>query len=148
MGNCGLSGTWIKRFRIFSFVRLSGPSHFTKVYNLYFIEPNGNNIIASGKLALHLIDKDILNDPFYKFDRESAHIVKMETVNVYMFCLKKNIEPFYIKTQWGYKFDQKIQTENLDLWKYNSVFFPDNCYFNSNALPIEWLEMFEKKETL
>jgi hypothetical protein len=109
---------------------------------------SGNNIIAVGKLSLHLIDKDIRNDPFYKFDRKSAHIVKMETVNVYMFCWKKDIEPFYIKTKCGYKFDQEIQTEKLDLWRYNSVFFPDNYYFNSNALPIEWLEMFEKKEKL
>ena len=97
---------------------------------------------------MHLINKDIKNDPFFKFDKEKAHVVRMETINVYMYCLTADIRPFYLKIKAGYKFDQEIQTEKLDLWKYNSVFFPDNWYFNSNALPVEWLEMFEKKENL
>jgi len=104
--------------------------------------------IAKGTLGLHLVNKDMKNDPAFNYDMASAHIPMLETVNVYMFCLAKDIEPFYLKTKVGYKFDQEILTRNLDLWKYNSVYFPDNGYFNSNALPIEWLEMFEKKEKL
>ena len=109
---------------------------------------NWNDIIASGKLELLQINKDFKNDPFFEFDKNTAHIVQMETVNVYMFCFSNDIKPFYLKTKTGFKFDQEIRTETLDLWKYNSVFFPENWYFNSNTLPIEWLEMFEKKEEL
>jgi hypothetical protein len=28
------------------------------------------------------------------------------------------------------------------------VLFPENYYYNSDALPIEWMEIFETKETL
>ena len=108
---------------------------------------NWKDIIANGILDLHLVDRDIKNDPFFKFDKENAHVVKMETINVYMHWLSVDIKPFYLKTKAGYKFDQEIQTEKLDLWKYNSVFTND-WYFNSNPLPIEWLEMFEIKENL
>lgn len=109
---------------------------------------NWKDTIASGKLSLLLINKDFKYDPFFKFDKSMAHIVQMESINVYMYCMSKHIEPFYLKTKAGFKFDQEIQTEKLDLWEYNSVFFPDNWYFNSNALPVEWLEMFEPTENL
>ena len=122
------------------------------------------NIIAEGKLHLKQVDQEVhytqkmyngRNLPHFgeneaPFDPKFtiADIIKMENINIYMFCLNEEIDPFYLKTKASYKFDQEIQTENLDLWKYNSVFFPDNEYFNSNSLPIEWLEMFEVKEEL
>ena len=109
---------------------------------------NWNDTIATWKLELLLINKDFKNDPFFEFDKNTALIVQMETVNVFMYCPSSDIKQFYLKTKTGFKFDQEIQTEKLDLWKYNSVFFPENWYFNSNALPIEWLEIFEKKEEL
>ena len=84
------------------------------------------DIIANGKLALHLVHKDLKNNPTYQFDREELEIVRMETINVFMFCLSSDIGTFYLKTKVGYKFDQEIQTENLDLWRYNSVYFPEN----------------------
>lgn len=41
-----------------------------------------------------------------------------------------------------------IASESLILSEYNQVFFPENHYYNSDALPIEWMEIFESKETL
>jgi len=32
------------------------------------------------------------------------------------------------------------------LYKYNKIYFPENVYYNSDILPIEWLELFEKRE--
>jgi hypothetical protein len=69
------------------------------------------------------------NDPTYEFNPRTAHIPMLETVNVYMFFLEKDLEAFYIKTKLGYKFDQDILTKNLDLWEFNEVYFPDNGYF-------------------
>lgn len=48
----------------------------------------------------------------------------------------------------GIKYDKDIQTDNLLLHMYNGVYFPENHYYNSDALPIEWLEIFETKEKL
>ena len=36
----------------------------------------------------------------------------------------------------------------MTLYQYNDVLFPENHYYNSDALPIEWMEIFETKETL
>ena len=32
------------------------------------------------------------------------------------------------------------------LYHYNNVYFPENTYYNSDPLPIEWLELFESRE--
>lgn len=41
-----------------------------------------------------------------------------------------------------------LDSESLALYQYNDVLFPQNHYYNSDALPIEWMEIFETKETL
>lgn len=46
----------------------------------------------------------------------------------------------------GLKRDKEIKTEKIYLYKYNKVFLPENTYYNSDPLPIEWLELFESKE--
>ena len=54
-----------------------------------------------------------------------------------------DVEPFYLHTTVGLKRDQEIKTEKFYLYKYNKVYFPDNTYYNSDPLPVEWLELFE-----
>ena len=44
--------------------------------------------------------------------------------------------------------DHPIKTEKIVLYKYGDVFFPKNDYYNSEPLPIEWLELFERKENI
>ncbi|CAI2373869.1 unnamed protein product [Moneuplotes crassus] len=111
-------------------------------------------VIAEGKITLGSVDK-VVNSTIHNIVYKQSHkgenldeIIRMENVNAYMFFKNNQLDPYYMKVKVSYKFDQEIQTEKLDLWKYNGIFLPKNSYFNSNALPIEWLEMFERKETL
>ena len=46
----------------------------------------------------------------------------------------------------GIKKDLEIKTEKINLYKINNTYFPENTYYNSDPLPIEWLELFEKRE--
>ncbi len=46
----------------------------------------------------------------------------------------------------GLKKDKEIKTEKIFLYHYNKVYFPENTYYNSDPLPIEWLELFESRE--
>ena len=46
----------------------------------------------------------------------------------------------------GLKKDKEIKTEKLFLYKYNQVYFPENTFYNSDPLPIEWLELFESRD--
>lgn len=48
----------------------------------------------------------------------------------------------------GLKKDQEIKTEKIVLYKYGKVYFPNNEYYNSDPLPIEWLELFEDHKVL
>jgi len=48
----------------------------------------------------------------------------------------------------GLKKDQEIKTEKIVLYKYGKVYFPNNDYYNSDPLPIEWLELFEDHKVL
>ena len=57
-----------------------------------------------------------------------------------------DIETFYLNSTIGLKRDKEIKTEKLFLYKYNKVYFPENTYYNSDPLPIEWLELFETRE--
>ena len=57
-----------------------------------------------------------------------------------------DIEPFYLLSTIGLKMDKEIRTEKIFLYRYNNVYFPDNTYYNSDPLPIEWLELFETRE--
>ena len=46
----------------------------------------------------------------------------------------------------GLKEDLKIKTENIMLYRFNDVFFPDNSYYNSDPLPVEWIEVFQENQ--
>lgn len=46
----------------------------------------------------------------------------------------------------GLKMDQEIQLENLDLFEYNGVYFPEKNYSNCDLIPVEWLELFESNK--
>ena len=84
--------------------------------------------------------------PFEFMNPNKGDMVQTENKTLYFFS--KNMDEFYLTMKWGFKFDKDIQTENLGLTLYNGVYFPDNHYYNSDVLPIEWLEIFEKKEYL
>jgi len=48
----------------------------------------------------------------------------------------------------GLKKDQQIKTESIELYKYVNVYLPNNDYYNSEPLPIEWLELIEDPKNL
>lgn len=48
----------------------------------------------------------------------------------------------------GLKKDQQIKTENIDLFKYGDIYFPSHNYYNSDPLPMEWLELIEDYKKL
>lgn len=47
---------------------------------------------------------------------------------------------FCLSLTLGLKEDSQIKTESIMLYKFNDVFFPENSYYNSDPLPIEWIE--------
>jgi len=55
---------------------------------------------------------------------------------------------FFANFTVGLKKDQEIKTEKIVLYKYGNVYFPNNDYYNSDPLPIEWLEIFEESKNL
>lgn len=55
---------------------------------------------------------------------------------------------FYANMTVGFKKDQEIKTEQIELYKYGNVYFPNNDYYNSDPLPMEWLELFEDHKNL
>ena len=56
---------------------------------------------------------------------------------------------FTINCTAGLLTDGKIEMETIDLYNYNNgVYYPDNTYYNCHPFPIEWLEIFEDKDTL
>lgn len=57
---------------------------------------------------------------------------------------KKFITNFQMQMTVGIKEDLKIKTENIMLYRFNDVFFPDNSYYNSDPLPVEWIEVFQE----
>lgn len=97
--------------------------------------PDWSRFISAGKIK-----------PFEFMDPSKTENVQIDNKSVYLFS--KKMDEFFLTMKWGIKFDKDIQTENLGLSLYNGVYFPDNHYYNSDSLPIEWLEIFEKKEYL
>ncbi len=70
----------------------------------------------------------------------------MQSTRIYLFS--KQLDKFSVKVMTGLKRDNEIQLEKLDLFNYNGVFFPEKNYFNCDLVPVEWLEIFESKETI
>jgi hypothetical protein len=46
----------------------------------------------------------------------------------------------------GLKRDYQIQADSLQLYPYKGIYFPEKNYFNSDPLPVEWMEIFDKVE--
>lgn len=64
------------------------------------------------------------------------------------FTNEQSQDPFYLTLTVGLKMDQEIKTEQIELYKYGNVYFPNNDYYNSDSMPIEWLELFEDPKKL
>jgi len=60
----------------------------------------------------------------------------------------KELSWFSIKLMVGLSKDQEIQLDHLELFEYFKCYFPDDTYYNSDLIPIEWLEFYETKESL
>ena len=83
--------------------------------------------------------------PFTHFDvSPTGDYVQRQNILLHFFGT--DIDPFYLLTATGLKKDKEIKTEKVTLYKYNQLYFPDNTYYNSDPLPIEWLELFELRE--
>ena len=61
---------------------------------------------------------------------------------------KPELSKFFVNLTVGLKKDQEIKTEKIVLYKYGNVYFPNNDYYNSDPLPIEWMEIFEDSKNL
>ena len=55
------------------------------------------------------------------------------------------IPPYFPKMSVGLMQDQKYNTENFNLYKYNNIYFPDENYYNTNEFPKVWMEIFDSK---
>lgn len=44
--------------------------------------------------------------------------------------------------------DGQYNTENLNLFKFNGIYFPDENFYNSDPFPNEWMEMYDPVPTL
>lgn len=63
---------------------------------------------------------------------------------VYLFF--KNAEIASLKIIVGLVNDGIHNTVSMNLFKYNSIYFPDDDFYNCNIFPIEWIEIFEDGE--
>lgn len=42
--------------------------------------------------------------------------------------------------------DGNFNTASMNLHKFNSIYFPDEDFYNCNMFPEEWIEIFHTKE--
>ncbi|CAI2379679.1 unnamed protein product [Moneuplotes crassus] len=109
--------------------------------------------------------------PFYDMNPDKYEMVQTEYLRVPF--LSQHVPEFYLTMKSGLKYDKDIlvgktnedtsenlpgnensnqkdvkEEEKLTLYQFNDVLFPENHYYNSDSLPIEWMEIFETKETL
>src|SRR5690606_1025402 len=66
--------------------------------------------------------------------------------NILLHFFGNDIDPFYLLATTGLKKDKELKTEKIFLYHYNKVYFTENTYYNSDPLPVEWLELFESRE--
>lgn len=57
-----------------------------------------------------------------------------------------DVDPFYLLATAGLKRDNEAMPEKLSLYHYNRAYMPENTFYNSDPLPVEWLELFETRE--
>jgi len=43
----------------------------------------------------------------------------------------------------GLVFDDTYNTQHLNLYNYNGIYFPDEGFYNTNPFPRAWMEMFD-----
>lgn len=79
-------------------------------------------------------------------DKEGKYDGYCQRQNLLLHFFGNGIERFYVDMACGLKKDKQIKTEKIYLYRYNNMYFPENNYFNSDPLPIEWLELFESSE--
>lgn len=71
-------------------------------------------------------------------------LVQRQVIQLHFFGPK--VSNFQMDMTIGIKEDLKIKIENIMLYRFNDVFFPDNSYYNSDPLPVEWIEVFQENQ--
>ena len=69
--------------------------------------------------------------------RQQQHLLQM---------FSKHVDSFMLTMTVGLKCDHPIQTEEMRLYNYNGVYFPENWYCNCDPLPVEWIEIINRKK--
>jgi hypothetical protein len=87
------------------------------------------------KLKMHSNDPD-----------KDVLLVQRQGLQLHFFGSK--IKNFQMHMTVGIKEDLKIKTENIMLYRFNDVFFPDSSYYNSDPLPVEWIEVFQESSAM
>jgi hypothetical protein len=98
-------------------------------------------IASSFALQYFKVKKMQSNDP----DKDVL-LVQRQGLQLHFFGSK--IKNFQMHMTVGIKEDLKIKTENIMLYRFNDVFFPDSSYYNSDPLPVEWIEVFQESSTV
>lgn len=83
---------------------------------------------------------------FGRMTENSDKIIKLQSFQPYFFG--ESVDPFYINLTCGLIKDNEIKDADLKIYNYNRIFFPDNFYYNSDPVPIEWLELFEDRNDI
>jgi hypothetical protein len=60
----------------------------------------------------------------------------------------KYVDPFSIRMNVGLKKDSIIEAAPFIMYPSKEIYFPNNNYFSSEELPIEWLEVIEDSQNL
>lgn len=107
---------------------------------------NWNKPIAiASSFALQYFKVKTTDDKTYNENNEDL-LVQRQGLQLHFFGSK--ITNFQMHMTIGIKEDLKIKTENIMLYRFNDVFFPDNSYYNSDPLPVEWIEVFQENQAL
>jgi len=93
-----------------------------------------NNFFAEGKTT---------SIKYFKKNWEKGQTHQAQTL-----CFFENGRYCTVKAIFGLVCDGKINTELMNLYKHNNVYLPDENFYNSNPFPMEWMEIFEKKDIL
>jgi hypothetical protein len=78
---------------------------------------------------------------FGRMTEGQEKIIKLQSFQTYFFG--ESIDQFYINLTCGLIKDNEIKDADLKIYQYDNIYFPDNIYYNSDPIPIEWLELYE-----
>eukprot|EP00347_Sterkiella_histriomuscorum_P005635 403355843 len=93
----------------------------------------------------HILATGFIN-PFKHLNKFTYQRVQMQSFRVFLFS--EHFKKFSIDGVVGIKQDKPIKTENVQLYLQNDIYVPDNGYYNCDPLPIEWLEIIDRKVML